>query len=677
MALSQVPGPPDESAGVRLRLIGQMEAKTPDGRSVLPPGRKTRALLAIIALSAPRPVLRARLAELLWSRRPEEQARASLRQEIHRLLDVLASNRVDVVAVSRDHLVLRAGAASVDVDEVLQATPENPSRLDLLDGELLEDLDGLDPAFDVWLHGERERLRDRARLVAESLLRDAADSGPEAAISAAQRLISIDRADEGAWRALMRAHAERGERGLAIQAYERCRAVLSDLLDAAPSPETQRLLAEIRGGHSVTALASGPSGAHTLEPRAPSAREGARVGVLPMQPVTGEEEEARLALSMATGITSALARFRALFLVSTEAVAQVAESGDGAALRDQLGMDFLLGGSVQRFGDRLRVVAQLRDLRGGSQVVWGRHFDHDGTDLLALQDETAAAIAAQVEPQILALESRRATSIPPEEASVYELVMRTVPATSRLEREEFLQAGETLRRAIEQDPNSATAHMWSAAWQALLVGQGWAEDRAASLRKAAGHAERAIALDPQDARGFAFAGHVRAFLQRRPLEALALYERALALNPYLASAYALSASAHLFLGELAEADRLVSRYKQLSPLDPHAFFYDEPFSVSALLREDFATAAATGRAISEMNPRYACACYAYLAALGHLHEEREAGAVRRRLLAINPGFTVQVFLTTSPLQRPKDRAVFADGLRLAGIPEGELANARA
>ncbi len=430
MALSQVPGPPVESAAVRLRLIGQMDATKLDGRSVLPPGRKTRALLAIIALSA-RPVLRARLAELLWSRRPEEQARASLRQEIHRLQDVLASNGVDIVAVSRDHLVLRAGTAWVDVDEVLQATPENPSRLDLLDGELLEDLDGLDPAFDIWLHGERERLRDRARLVAESLLRDAAESGPEAAISAAQRLISIDRAHEGAWRALMRAHAERGERGLAIQAYERCRAVLSDLMDAAPSPETQRLLAEIRGGHSMTALAGGPSGAPILEPRVPSAREGARVGVLPMLPVTGDEEETRLALSIAASITSALARFRALFLVSTEAIIQVAEAGDGAALRDQLGMDFLLGGSVQRFGDRLRVGAQLRDLRGGSQVVWGRHFDHDGTDLLAMQDETAAAIAAQVEPQILVLESRRAASIPPEEASVYELVMRSVPATSR------------------------------------------------------------------------------------------------------------------------------------------------------------------------------------------------------------------------------------------------------
>src|SRR5271166_4336838 len=85
-----IPPPPvAEPVVIRLRLIGQMEAWTLTSESVLPSGRKTRALLAILALSSPRTVLRGKLAELLWSRRPEEQARASLRQEIHRLLETL------------------------------------------------------------------------------------------------------------------------------------------------------------------------------------------------------------------------------------------------------------------------------------------------------------------------------------------------------------------------------------------------------------------------------------------------------------------------------------------------------------------------------------------------------------------------------------------------------------
>ena len=158
-----MPSGPLAQIVVRLRLIGQMEAWTVTSESVLPAGRKTRALLAAIALSGPRPALRGRLAELLWSRRPEEQARASLRQEIHRLLEVLSPAKTEILQVTRDHLSLKPGAIWIDVDEVMRATTMQPASLSLLDGELLEDLAGVDPAFDMWLTAERERLRDRAR----------------------------------------------------------------------------------------------------------------------------------------------------------------------------------------------------------------------------------------------------------------------------------------------------------------------------------------------------------------------------------------------------------------------------------------------------------------------------------------------------------------------------------
>src|SRR3984885_12336575 len=117
---------------VRLRLIGQMEAWTVTSENVLPAGRKTRALLAAIALSAPRPALRSRLAELLWSRRPEEQARASLRQEIHRLLDALSPAETDILMITRDHLTLRPGAVWIDVEEGMRATTDQPASLSLL-----------------------------------------------------------------------------------------------------------------------------------------------------------------------------------------------------------------------------------------------------------------------------------------------------------------------------------------------------------------------------------------------------------------------------------------------------------------------------------------------------------------------------------------------------------------
>ena len=647
-----------------------MEAWTITSESVLPPGRKTRALLAVIALSSPRPVLRSRLAELLWSRRPEEQARASLRQEIHRLLEVLAPAGQDVLSINRDSLALRPGVVWVDVEEVLRATTTHPGSLALLDSELLEELDGVDPAFDVWLHGERERLRDRARGVAEALLNE--QVAPESLIPVAQQLLSIDRAHEGAWRALMRAHAERGERGMAIQSYDRCRAVLADLLDAVPSPETQSLLAEIRSGKAVRALtAPPPAGEARFEPRTLAARGGAKVGVLPFALVGTEEAEAHLALGLAEEITSALARFRWMFLVSSSSIAQFVQGGrDDSALRRTLGLDYILDGSVQRVGKRLRVTLRLVDLRDGNQVVWARRFDREVHDLLTLQDEVAAEVVAQIDPEILLIESRRASHRPPQDATAYDLVLRALPALTRLERPHFMEAGALLRKSIELEPDYASAHAWYAWWLHFLVGHGWADNAEAALADASHHAQRAIMLDPQDAKGFTIAGHVRAFLHHRVQEAVALHERALALNPNLAMAWALSGIAHLYLGDWEEGERRLLRYKQLSPLDPQAFHYDVGFSLVALMRRDYEGAVVAGRTVTEMNAAFSAAYKPYLAALGHLGQLQEAAVVRRRLLAVEPGFTIALFIKSSPYARAQDLEHFAKGLRAAGIPEG-------
>ena len=157
-----------------------------------------------------------------------------------RLLGALAPIEGEILQVTRDYVSLRPGAVWVDVDEVMRATTAEYTALSLLDGALLEGLEGIDPAFDGWLAAERERLCDRARMVAETLLRKQVE--PDAAILAAQRLLQIDRAHEGAWPTLMRSHATRGEKGMAIQAYDRCRTALTELMDAAPSQETQQLL---------------------------------------------------------------------------------------------------------------------------------------------------------------------------------------------------------------------------------------------------------------------------------------------------------------------------------------------------------------------------------------------------------------------------------------------------
>ncbi len=676
-----------------------MEAWTLTSENILPTGRKTRALLAILALSSPRPVLRSKLAELLWSRRPEEQARASLRQEIHRLLEALNPVGNQIMHVQRDHLTLRPGTVWVDVEEVLRASTNKPQALTLLDGELLEDLDGVDPSFDQWLAGERERLRDRARTLAETLLREKDD--PETVIPAAQQLLAIDRTHEGAWRALMRAYAGRGERGMAIQAYERCRAVLADMLDAQPSDETQRLLAEIRASSPTPVRAPAPPTAPPPrnEPRALAPRElrfdarmdtreprtearearaeprtvtrgGARVGVLPLQMIGTTEAEAHLSTGLADEITSALARFRWIFLVSSSSLARYAtQTRDEMQIRRAFDIHFLLDGTIQRIGERLRINLRLLDLRAGNQMVWSQRFDRSASDLLTLQDEVAAEVVAQIDPEILLIEAQRVTSRPSHDANAYDLVLRAMPLISRLDKPMFMEAGELLRRAIETEPDYAAAHAWFAYWQMFLVGQGWADHPAEVMAEAGRLAERAITLDPADAKALTIAGHVRAFLHHRLREAIALHERALMLNPNLAMAWNLSGVAFAYLGDLTEAERRVARYKQLSPFDPQAYFYDTARIIIALLKRQHEQAVEIGREVSQMNPAFSAACKPYLAALGHLGQKQEAEAVRARLLEIEPEFSIARFTQASPFERAEDREHFVRGLRLAGIRE--------
>ena len=685
-----MPSGAGDEVAVRLRLIGQMEIWTLTSENVLPLGRKTRALLATIALSSPRPALRGRLAELLWSRRPEEQARASLRQEIHRLLDAFGPSGSEILLVTRDHLSLRPGKVWIDVDEVMRATADQPASLSLMDGELLEGLDGTDPSFDAWLTTERERLRDRARTVAEALLHEQVD--PVAAIPAAHRLLQIDRAHEGAWRALMRAHAARGERGMAIQAYDRCRAALADLLDASPSAETQVVLADIRGpsGSHIPRRLPTPPTAPTQSPSPPStqqpyeaqaaperkpqsnwpSRGGAHVGVMPLQLVGTTEEDAHLAPGLTEEITTALARFRWMFVVASNSLARfAAENCDETAIRRTFGIDFLLDGSIQRVRNRIRITVRLLDLRAGNQVVWARRFDRQSNDLLSLQDEIASEVVAQIDPEILLIEAKRSAARPPVDATAYDLMLRSIPLMGRLEREAFMQAGEYLARAIELEAEYAAAHAWYAYWQMFLVGQDWADNPAAAMVQAGQHAERAVALDPYDARGLTIAGHVRAFLHRRLHEAVSLHERALSLNPNLAMAWALSAIAYTYIGDPDEAERRHNRYKKLSPLDPHAFFFDAFFVLIRLQKRDYESAVAVARAVMEMNPSFSATYKPYLSALGHLGRLQEFAVVRRRLQAIEPNFTVQRFIATSPLERESDRDHYVKGLRLAGVPE--------
>ena len=655
-AISRAPSP--EQVTLNLRLLGHMRAEDPTGRTILPRTRKARAVLAVIALASPRPVLRLQLTALLWSQREKEQGRASLRQAIHELQDTLCPPLFSQFIAERHHVALRSEGVWIDV---LDATKGDTTRLDALEvfqAPLLEDLIGLDPAFDQWLIGERARILGIARDIGERMLTNQADI--EGRLRVANQLVSIDPVHETAWRAMMRDLHEGGDRPAALAAYDRCRTALA-AGDVKPSLETEELAARIRTGTAAPSERPHEDGTR-------QARGDIRLGIAPLRAI-GSTLNEELSLGLAEEITTALSRFRWISCIFGSSWAALSGERRQEAMWAALDLDFVLDGTIQQMSERVRITVRLMDMRAAGTVVWAHRFDRQPTDLLALQDEIGSAIVAQLDPALLIHEGERTVARHPNNPTTQELVLQALPPVYRLEKQGFGEAGRLLEAAVVADPANALAHAWLAYWHLFLVGQGWATQPAVAAIRAGDLAERAVTLDPGDARAMTLAGHVRSFLGKRAAEGCALHERAIALNPNLALAWCFSGLAHCYLGRHDEALRRMYQAVRLSPSDPHLFFFDHALIMPHLLLAEYESAAEIGRRAIELNPWFSSAYKGYLAALGHLDHCRETDAVLNRLLELEPAFSVEEAIARSPMTRAADLDRYAEGLRRAGLPE--------
>ena len=516
---------------------------------------------------------------------------------------------------------------------------------------------GLDPGFDRWLRGQRQRAAAIARAAAADLVGGAA--GPEAALNAATLLATADPCDESACRTLMTLHAEQGDGAAAERAFTRCRAALLASAGAAPGAETQALFVHVRAsGRAATCVANRLGDSHRSH-ASPHTPDGSR--------------EDPLSLGLAEEITTALSQFRGMSCIASSSLARLAGRGRNLdSVFEKVELDFLLDGTIRRSGTRVRIDVQLLDVSARSEVVWERRFERDSTDLFTLQDEIAAEIAAQVDPALMLREASRAGVRPSTDASAHELTLRAIPAVYRLDRAGYRAAGSLLEAAIAADPSHSAAYAWLAYWHLFLVGQGWADEPASSIMLAEALAEKAVALDPGDARALTLAGHVRAFLHRRVDEAIALHERALSLNPNLAAAWVFSSLAYTYAGSPEEGLQRARHAKRLAPLDPHGFMADAAIMMPLLTQRDFAAVVETGRVATGIAPGFSANWKLYASALGHLSQPQQAAQAIEELLRLEPELTVQNAFDRSPLLRPEDRSLYADGLRRAGLPDGGL-----
>jgi DNA-binding SARP family transcriptional activator len=233
-----------------LDLLGGFQARAA-GQLIDVPGRKERALLAVLAMPPGEPCSRDKLAGLLWSRGGDKQARNSLKQALLRLRKSLGSLRPFPMMTDRASVSLNRAEIVVDVQEfeqlVAEGTPDGLARATkLYRGDLLEGLDVRDPAFEEWLLFERQRLRDHARDALTKLLaHHMAGAASDQAGVVARRLLALDPLHETAHRALMQIYARQGQTALALRQYQLCTDALQGELGVKPEAETERLYQSI------------------------------------------------------------------------------------------------------------------------------------------------------------------------------------------------------------------------------------------------------------------------------------------------------------------------------------------------------------------------------------------------------------------------------------------------
>lgn len=402
--------------------------------------------------------------------------------------------------------------------------------------------------------------------------------------------------------------------------------------------------------------------AEALEPRL-----GWRMAVLPFRNL-GAPIGYGIALGMAEEISAALARFRVPRLIATATFWDGRGPAADAWERCKIfQIDYVVDGTLQVIDDRIRVVVTLLDVVLDFEVVWCGQFEGALDDLFSLQDRIAHETVAQVDPTLSGRGWEFNAPAKTEIAAAHHAVLTAIKGIFRLDRPKFMRARDLLLRAIELDPEYAAAHTWMAYWSIMAVGQGWVDDARTVTTLAGISAERAILLDPFDARALAIAGHVKSYLFHDVRSALALHARAIELNPNLPIAWTLSSWSKIYNGEHAAAVRHAMMSQSLSPRDTHIFFAEHALMTAHFFQRQLDEAEMLAEIVLKRNPGHMSALNVRLSILGHMGRKDEAAQCLTMLRAVEPGITIAKIVARPPL-RPEDQEFYVDGLQRAGVP---------
>jgi TolB-like protein/class 3 adenylate cyclase len=393
------------------------------------------------------------------------------------------------------------------------------------------------------------------------------------------------------------------------------------------------------------------------------------IAVLPFNNMSGDPEQDYFADGIVEDIITALSRMRWLFVIArNSSFIYKGRAVDVKQVGRELGVRYVLEGSVRKAANQVRISGQLIDASSGAHL-WADRFGGSLEDIFDLQDQVTTRVVGAIAPKLEHAEIERAQRKPTESLDAYDYFLRGMASFYRRTREAINEALRLFYKAIEIDPDFAPAYgmaAWCYGWRKL---NGWMDDRAQESAETARLSRLAAQLGQDDAVALARGAHALGYVVGDIDTAVIFVERALALNPNLAVAWYASGWLRVFLGEPDPAIEHLGYAMRISPLDPQMFAMQAGTAFAHFLagRYDeasfWAEKALWEQANYQSTLRIAAASNALTGRIA------EAQKIMDRLRELDPALRVSNLKDYIPLRRPEDLASFEDGLRKAGLPE--------
>jgi TolB-like protein len=415
-----------------------------------------------------------------------------------------------------------------------------------------------------------------------------------------------------------------------------------------------RVFRVVPGGGSV-----GPVRAAPALPDRPS------IAVLPFVNMSADPAQEFFADGISEDITTALSKFKGFFVIARSTMfTYKGRPVDVRAVGRELGVRYVLEGSVRRAGARVRVTAQLIEAATGSHL-WAERYDREVADLFAIQDEITASVVGRIGPELLEAEHARASRKPPASLGAWECVIRALFEAAQQSDTSSRDALALLDRALADDPDYAQAlgmKAWIFVWRAF---QGW-DEMGAALAQAKPLIARAIAADHDEPWPHLALGMVGYALRDNALATGAL-QRAVELNPNLVNAHGMLGIAHAFGGRADDALACIDRAMRLSPRDTFLSDFHLYYAFAHFQGARYERGLDAAQQSHRLRPGHPFPLVIAAACAGHLGRAEAASELVRELKAILPVASPAWVEATAPYIHAEDRARLVEGLARAGL----------